>query len=302
MGIPARAISFVTSAANYVSPELVRKGLEKISPKFKSYFAKALSYGLSANQAVDYLASRFSNPNQQEYQQALTQRGQAQQLRPDEMEAQAQQTNSQIPGKLLKTGLALASPLMMGGEEPTPQTLPEESPIQQTAQRASRATAPITQAYKAQEGMATPVIAGRAIAQAQQAPHRLQAALKAKNGPQTALQAPQSPEATLTPFDMLKRNSPEIGAFMEAEMKKGRSPYEAAAAARAKKALQEPITKLEAQAQVPFEGLIAHIFGGGVPQEQEITPTQTVEGGDYRQDLKQLAALIQQYTNAKGAR
>jgi len=276
------------------------KALSKVDKRFKNYFASAAAYGLDVNRAVDFVSDRFSQDNEE----GRIQKKPAPTLE-EKTALQNIQTSQRIP-RNLKTAASFAAGGLLGEtpeEEPqTQEAVPTLSPQQQLAQKVGKASNAIGAAERSYTGMATPVIAGRAIAQAQQAPHRLQAALKAKNGPQATPQAPQQTQTAGTPFDMLKRNSPEIGAFMESEMKKGRSPYEAAAAARAKKALQEPITKLEAQAQVPFEGLIARIFGGNVPQEQEITPTQTVEGGDYRQDLKQLATLIQQYTNAKGAR
>lgn len=105
MGIPAAAINFVKSAVKFVSPELARKGLEKISPKFKSYFSKALSYGFTANQALDFLSDRFSSEGQKQFQQGLAERGAKQQLRPDEMEAQAQIQSSQLPGKFFELPL-----------------------------------------------------------------------------------------------------------------------------------------------------------------------------------------------------
>ncbi len=301
MVIPAAlntGMKFVNSAANYVSPELVRRGLEKISPKFKSYFAQSIAYGFSANQALDYLVDHFKNKGQQQYQQALEKRGQAQQLRPDEMEAQAQIQNAQLPGKVLKTGLALAAPLMAGGGEAAPQEeAPAESPIPQMAQKVGKAAAPVTQAYKATEGLATPVISGRAVAQAGMELNRRKN-LAAKTAPQ----AVESTKSAATPFDMLKKHNPEIGAFMESELGKGRSPFEAAAAARNKKSLKNPIRDLEEETAQPFEGIIAHIFGLGSPNQQA-APTQSAssaQSGDWMAAQKQLAGLIQAYNQSKG--
>ena len=89
---------------------------------------------------------------------------------------------------------------------------------------------------------------------------------------------------------------------MQAEMKKGKSPYEAAASARKKSDLKDPIVQLEAMAQMPFEGVIAHIFGGNVPQEQEITPTQNVpaQSTEYLQAMNKLNGLLQGYNQQFG--
>lgn len=289
--------SAIFNVLKFIPASTAAKALGKVDKRFKNYFASAAAYGYDVDRAVNFLSGQFDKESEEQRLQ-----NKATPTPEEGLALQGMQADKAIP-RAMKTAASFATGgLLAGNEEEAPQQQAAPTPQQQLAQKVGNASNAIGAAERSYTGMATPVIAGRAIAQAQQAPHRLQAALKAKNGPQATPQAPQPNQTAGTPFDMLKRNSPEIGAFMESEMKKGRSPYEAAAAARAKKALQEPITKLEAQAQVPFEGIIAHIFGGNVPQEQEITPTQTVQGGDYRQDLKQLAALIQQYNNAKGAR
>lgn len=276
------------------------KALSKVDKRFKNYFASAAAYGLDVNRAVDFVSDRFSQDNEE----GRIQKKPAPTLE-EKTALQNIQTSQRIP-RNLKTAASFAAGGLLGEtpEEATPEQQAAQalSPQQQLAQRAGQAAAPVTQAYKAQQGMATPVIAGRAIAQAQQAPHRLQAALKAKNGPQTALQAPQATQAAPTAFDMLKQNSPEIGAFMQAEMKKGKSPYEAAASARKKSDLKDPIVQLEAMAQMPFEGVIAHIFGGNVPQEQEITPTQNVpaQSTEYLQAMNKLNGLLQGYNQQFG--
>lgn len=186
-------------------------------------------------------------------------------------------------------------------EEEAPQQQAAPSSQQQLAQKVGNASNAIGAAEKSYTGLATPVIAGRAIAEAQQAPHRLQAALKAKNIPQTALQAPQSTNAPATAFDMLKQHNPEIGAFFEDQFKKGKTPFEAAAAARKKPVLKNPIEKLEYENAQPFEGVIAQIFGG-YGQQQEITPTQNIpaQSTDISQDLKLLGNMIQGFYHSKG--
>jgi hypothetical protein len=306
MGIPAAAINFAKSAGKYVSPELVRKGLEKISPKFKSYFAQAITYGFSANQALDYIIDRFSNPNQQQFQKSIEQRGSNQQLRPDEMEAQSQMATSQLPGKVLKSAAALAAPMLAGGGEAAPEEAPAESPMKQTAQKAGQAAAPVTQAYKGQEGLSTPVISGRAAASAQTA----LGMLKGKaNRAKTAPQAPQSANAApATSFDILKKRHPVIGAFLEKEMGKGKTPFEAAAAARNARMMKTPISQIETETAQPFEGVIAQVFGLGGQQSTQAQPQAVpaqdapAEAGDAGGGIKELGNLIQQYIQSKGVK
>jgi len=269
------------------------KALGKVDKRLQSFFANAAAYGLDVNRAVDFVADRFAHDTEEERlrnKQAPT---------PEEALDLQGIERAKAPGRALKTAASFAiGSQLAGAPEEAPQQQAAPTPQQQLAQKVGNASNAIGAAERSYTGMATPVIAGRAIAQAQQAPHRLQAALKAKNGPQTTPQAPQATQAAGTPFDVLKQRHPEIGTFLQAEMKKGRSPYEAAAAARAKKALQDPIAKLEAEAQVPFEGLIAHIFGGNVPQEQEITPTQTIPANSPQ--LTEVINLIRATNQAKG--
>ena len=108
-----RAMKFVGSATGRLSPELIRRGLSKISPKFKNFFAQALSYGYSADQALDYLTNKFSNRQTRDYQSSLEERSRAQQLRPDEMSALASIESSQLPGKAIRTVLPYAAGLLL---------------------------------------------------------------------------------------------------------------------------------------------------------------------------------------------
>ena len=84
---------------------------------------------------------------------------------------------------------------------------------------------------------------------------------------------------------------------MAASLKKGKSPYQAAAKARENKKLKNPILQLEQRMAQPFEGIVAQVFGLGSPNQQMGQGQST---GDTGAAMKELSALMQQYMQAKG--
>lgn len=108
-------INAVLGAASYVPATITRKALEKLSPKFGSYFSKALTYGVDANRAVDYLVHRFKNQTQHIHENELEEGAAKGTLRPDEMVSRSQIQNAAIPGKIAKTALGIGTGLVLGG-------------------------------------------------------------------------------------------------------------------------------------------------------------------------------------------
>ena len=138
-----QGLGSILGIAKHVPATVARKLLGKLNPKFNNYFSKAVSYGLDANSALDYLVDRFTNPTQKTHEQQLEQGEANKTLRPDEMQSKAQMRNQQLPGKIAKSiaGFGIGALLggnQEGGEQPQPeamqqQPMPTEEPSQQQA-------------------------------------------------------------------------------------------------------------------------------------------------------------------------
>ena len=109
------AISSVFGALKYVPATVARKALEKVNPGFKNYFSSALSYGIDANRALDYISDRFESSAQRDYKEKLEQGARAETLRPDEKASRSQIKNAEMPGKLLRGAAAIGGAALAGG-------------------------------------------------------------------------------------------------------------------------------------------------------------------------------------------
>lgn len=108
------ALSAALGAIKYVPASVGIKMLEKVSPKFKNYFTQAAAYGYDANNALDYLASKFESEGTKQFKGQLAQ-GEAQgTLRPDEQVAKKQIETSEIPGKIARSAVAFGGAALSG--------------------------------------------------------------------------------------------------------------------------------------------------------------------------------------------
>jgi hypothetical protein len=105
----------IFGALKYLPASVARQALVKFNPSFGKFFSKAVSYGLDANSALDYLMDRFEGDSQKDYKNQLRQGAAQGTLRPDEAVSRSQMNNEAIPGKILKTGLAAAIGGGIGG-------------------------------------------------------------------------------------------------------------------------------------------------------------------------------------------
>lgn len=81
----------------YIPIGLAMKGLEKISPKMKSFFGGSLAAGYTANEAMDYLRNEFSSQGQKET------RAVDENARPDELAAKARLSHEEQPSRIAQT-------------------------------------------------------------------------------------------------------------------------------------------------------------------------------------------------------
>jgi|GEM_PF-6639310 len=132
--------SAIFGVLKYLPASLARKALAKANPGFENYFSKALSYGVDANRALDYLIDKFENSAQKDFKQQQESRAAEGTLRPDEMATRSQVANAAIPGKILKGGASalLGGALGIGSERRPSQeqepTLTDEEKRQATLQ------------------------------------------------------------------------------------------------------------------------------------------------------------------------
>jgi hypothetical protein len=99
----------------YIPATTARKALEKVNPGFKNYFSSAISYGVDANRALDFLMDRFESDSQKEHKEYLK-RGQANKtLRPDEQASKAMIERNEIPAQVAKTAASFALGGGLGG-------------------------------------------------------------------------------------------------------------------------------------------------------------------------------------------
>lgn len=81
----------------YIPIGLAMKGLEKISPKMKSFFGGSLAAGYTANEAMDYLRKEFSSQGQKET------RSIDENARPDELAAKARLSHEEQPSRIAQS-------------------------------------------------------------------------------------------------------------------------------------------------------------------------------------------------------
>lgn len=101
----------ILGALKYIPASVAQKALGKFNPKFNNYFTEALSYGIDATRALDFLSERFGNPNQKEYENNLNSEG----ARPDEMVSRSQRANQKIPGKIVRSAIGIGAGALAGG-------------------------------------------------------------------------------------------------------------------------------------------------------------------------------------------
>ena len=105
----------IMGAIKYLPASLGVKLLQKVNPKFKNFFTTAAAYGYDANNALDYLKNRFESQSSQSFENQLEKGASQGTLRPDEMAAKSQISNSQIPGKVARSALAYGGAALAGG-------------------------------------------------------------------------------------------------------------------------------------------------------------------------------------------
>lgn len=107
----------------------------------------------------------------------------------------------------------------------------------------------------------------------------------------------QSPPSGLKPFDLFKKDYPELGRFIEKKIGEGIPPVNAAKRAKPVLSLKKHIERVEEDLGQPFEDVMAQLFN-----EQEKPEPEQVKQGQTHQALQQLSELMKQYIASKGAR
>jgi hypothetical protein len=122
----------IFGALKYLPATLARKVLTKVNPSFENYFSKAISYGIDANRALDYVIDRFESSAQKDHKNALEKGAANKSLRPDEMVSRSEIGNAELPGKALKGALAFGlGGALAGGKRPIVEEEVEEIAVPQ---------------------------------------------------------------------------------------------------------------------------------------------------------------------------
>jgi hypothetical protein len=244
----------------FIPVGLAVKGLEKIDPRMKSFIGAAGAFGYGANEIISYLRSKTHTASQQANRQNLEESVARGTARPDEAANLERLNQSEIPGDILQSAGALGAGALGGlgaaGRVPQAAAQMAQSPAQQGAAKVQQAVGQIGGPMAQMQGASTPVMSGRAIQSAKSALGTL-----AQNRAQ-----PQNP------FDMFKRENPELGRFIEKKANEGIYPTDAAKRAKAVIKFKTPIQKIEKRLGQKFEDVVGQIFGAG--EQQQAGPSQ----------------------------
>ena len=129
-------VSAVMGALKYMPASVARKALEKVSPKFGNFFSRATAYGFDTDRLIEGISDKFKSGSDKDYENQLAKGGANQTLRPDEMASRSAMENRAIPGKIARSGIALAAGGLLGSKEENPkqQSAPQQpSPMSGSA-------------------------------------------------------------------------------------------------------------------------------------------------------------------------
>lgn len=97
-----------------VPEDLAIKGLSKIDPRIKKFFANSVSSGLGATAALNFLRNKFENPTIEAEKSRLKEGVKAGTLRPDERASYQEMRENDLRGNTLKQ-VATTSAALAGG-------------------------------------------------------------------------------------------------------------------------------------------------------------------------------------------
>lgn len=262
----------VFGALKYVPASVARKALEKVNPKFKNYFSKAVSYGMDANRALDYLSDRFQSDAQRTHKEQLEQGAANNTLRPDEMLSRSQLANTELPSKIAKTALAYGGAgLLTGRNSEAPATEESNSPATVEAP-----LSPYPQGAGMRSGTASPQPPPRIPQGAGMIP---QGNKMSQNFSFPSSNLPPHPQHA-SPEDFLEQYSPELAKAVRMRVQQGSLPKDVAFRLKNKPGtLKNAINLLEQDTKRDFEDVIGQIYG----QEQ----SQKERFGDRKQRMQQ---------------
>jgi cytoskeletal protein RodZ len=220
----------------YIPVGLAMKGLEKVSPKMKSFFGGALAAGYTANEAMDFLRNEFSSPGNREI------KGKDESARPDELAAKARLSHEEMPSRLAQ-GVAATGLGAIGGAGAAALTGLDQIENQPANASQQPATAQISA----------------------QPPQQAQLAAQ----PQAASTQSQPPQGVPSAFMEFIKKHPELGNFITKEIQGGLSPIDAALTAKGEKKLKYIIDDIESFIGQPLENIIAQLFNMNMGQKPQ---------------------------------
>lgn len=204
-----------------VPEDLLKKGLEKVDPRFKKFFSESSKYGYPLGGALGFLKSELGQGNQEVDQS----------LRPDEAANIETKRQQQAPQRVAGAVANIAGGAALGG-------------------LGSAALGALT----GQDQQAQPEANKESISQSQETPQK------------------QNPGG----FQEFIKQNPELGKFLDAEMKKGSSPSQAGQKAKSMRKFKDLIKEIESNIGQSFEDLLNQLFQGSEQAPKQ--PTNKMAG------------------------
>ena len=244
------------------------KGLEKIDPRFKKFFASAAGAGFGIDQAMGYLRSKFSGSGKTQTNMNL---------RADEQANQALVRQSherpQAAGNALRTGAALGGAALGGltglglgtvAELSDQQQMEPEQPIDMNAAEDQAMALEQNYNQKAQEN-------GQGI-----------------------------PQPTQDPFLELAKFDVNLASLFEEQIQNGRTPIEAAAIAQNSSKFGKIISSIEKKTKMSFIDIVEKLFGSSQPQQKQPMNREQALGNFRNQIMQKQQESPQQSQQQQG--
>lgn len=229
-----------------IGAETILNAAKKIAPKLVPFIAGASSAGYAADQVLDFLKNQFISPKEKRERASLTERVGSGVARPDEAANLSRMERKAAPFENAQQGIRMASQLAGGlaslGGQPQQQEEPkkQEAPPQLTQEEISQLPGQPKQLPARGLGQGLPVVNQRAQGMA---------------APQ-----PQEQSRSFNPLAAIIGQFPQLGQFLDEQIKAGKEPREAAILAKKKRLLSPIVGKIEKDVGQAFEDMIATLF------------------------------------------
>jgi len=219
--------------------------LKKINPKLATFAKGAGAAGFAADQILSFLGNQFGSEEDET----------SGPLNPQEAASKAQRKQETAPDRVAKQAATLAA-TAAGGLGALGRGAAAASQILPATQKVLTNQAPA--AGKVLQGEVVPPTAPPGSGLNAQAIK--QQAEQMQPSPDEQAQAPQAPTGAANPVQSFIAQHPQLGAFLDQQMKQGALPEEAALAAKTSKRFRNDVNAIEQQVGQDFVSLVKQLF------------------------------------------